>query len=463
MIQPRVIEQVCRSSGNNKAMTIIKLATLAIVRVCFLLLFLGLVETPSFAASCPHIASGPVDPDYYRGVRTKWRSLARDSRNSIQPDLSGLSVELWVKELEAVSVNLAELNIDPRRRLSGVPVVPEPAWRQYIDYVVNAGEKPKELLFIQNDVIPNFKYTVEQRDAVIIAFLQKLEDLKQAGKISGDLTFVVHQRMWFDGEGNRGERRRKRGAEEFSNDMSGIINAARERCLDHWLAGVRLGEHAVTDMNVLMPVIEDLAVRVNRRTDNWLKTKFFLVNGGGWGAEYSSFDYDFQGFFRTMSRQTGAFALGYKFMQFNGRKGLGYIKQRMASASCGERLCDVNSAGDWSAYLKGLGLDSLKSVVDQFKRSYPMHANVMFVGDSSDSLQTIFKVGASPEILALREVLPDGEGWDGKLFMSGFIDNEILNSRIARNSGTDVGWALYYVANGQPTLQRKTFELWKDW
>ena len=438
---------------------------LRLAAAALLLLMLALPSAaPALAESCA-AQSGPAigDPDAIDGVRTKWKTLRRDKRNTIQPDLAGLTVEQWVKSLQSIGANMLEINLEARRLLAAKPDVGDEVWKRYIDHTLRGGAAESDVAGIEATTIAKNRFTVAQRNAVLLSFLQELEDLRLEGAIDQTFTFLIHQRQWFNGKGKKGERRRTDRAPLFVTDMSEFINSARERCLDHWLAGVRLGEHAVTEMSVLMPLAEELARGINGKTDGWLKSKLFLLNGGGWGVEYTDFDLDFKSFFQSISKQTGAFAIGYKFMQFNGRRGLGYIKQRMQRATCGKDKCDRTSVEDWIAYLDDLGFARLRTIIDEYKDAFPCHANVMFVGDSSDAVATIFEDGNSPEIEAIRKLLPDGPGWQGKLFMNAFTDTMDTRSKRARGKGTDVGWALFFVRDGKPELQPKAAELWRQW
>lgn len=144
------------------------------------------------------------DPDNLQGVRTKWRSLSRDERNSIQPDLAGLTIPTWMEKLGDISVNAAELNLEPRRVLIKSPKITEDNWSAYISYVVNGGPAPNNVSEIEDTVIPNHQYTVSQRDRLLISFLQKIDDEYRAGKIQNTVGFLLHQRLWFrQGDGSR--------------------------------------------------------------------------------------------------------------------------------------------------------------------------------------------------------------------------------------------------------------------
>ena len=87
------------------------------------------------AAACATPDGPPIAVDKISGIRTKWLSYARDRRNSIQPDFAHLPLKDWVRNLEAVGVNIAEINLEPQRKLARAPRLSPEALKETIDAI----------------------------------------------------------------------------------------------------------------------------------------------------------------------------------------------------------------------------------------------------------------------------------------------------------------------------------------
>ena len=439
-------------------------------RSVFLLLVLigfNLSAAPTVVLASPACENSKgftlADPDRLQGVRTKWRSLSRDQRNSIQPDLAGLTIATWMGKLGDVAVNAAELNLEPRRVLLKSPVISEDNWSEYISYVIGDGTAPRNLQEIESTIIPRHQYTPSQRDRLLLAFLQKIDDEYRSGRVQNNLGFVLHQRIWFrHGEGKQKQRKQMGRVADFAADMGGFIQEAKERCLDHWLLGIRLGENASPTMDDLLQTTLLLAEKTNRVTEGWLRSRLLLVNGPHWGARYDEVDIDEASFFKSISKQTGAFAIGYKFMDADRKEGGGSITNRMQRSACGAKACNANSVVDWNTFLNSFGLPNLIKFIEPYSSQYPMHANAVFLGDSSDGLTTIFEGRYKSALAALKGSFPKTPGFQGKIFMNGYIGSDTLFTRAGRTKA-DTGLALYYVHDGKATLLPKSFAEWKDW
>lgn len=447
-------------------------------------LFLG--AAPAFAAAkaCNAPAAPLLTVNKVRGIRTKWASVARDRRNTIEPDLAHLTLKTWMKDLEAIGVNLAELNLEPERKLAEQSTLTQPQLQAALDaiYTPKSARTPTEsgrVSAFENDIVPNWRYTAKQRDDVQLDFLRRLEKLRQAGEIAGTVRFILHQRLWFRA-GNRPRRvyTRQRHVAEFADDMARFIRRADEDCLGHWIAGIRLGEHSNRNMNELLPLIVDLARAVNARTDGWLKSHLFVVNGGGWGAEYRGIshlvgpDGNPFPFFHDIAAETGAFSFGYKFMQFHDRYARGIVGH-MAIAHCTPRRdCDPASVSDWEEYLGGiLGFNELVAYLKANHNRYPADANVVFTGDSSDAVTEMVEpepdgqLKERPSLIALRHLFAQAGSVaaSGKIFMNGFSTAANIRN-YAPGGPVDIGRALYFVsASGKAQLLPHSERIWKDW
>lgn len=448
-------------------------------------LILSILVPPAWAAC--DVATPPLlGFDQAKGVRTKWLSLAHDARNTILPDLEGLPLTQWMANLEAAGVNLAEINLEPAWKLPASPVVSDAQLMQEVDAyytpLAQRNEQQRALVasFEQN-VFPNMQYTAAQRDAVQLDFLRRLEALRRHGDITGSVRFMIHQRLWFPpGRGEQGAQHRELHATQFSGDMAGFANLAERNCLGHWIAGMRLGEHSNTDMSELLPLIVELAQRINAASNGWLKAHLFLVNGGGWGAEYRGIDRVVGSdgrpfpFFARIAGETGGFAFAYKWMMFHDEIAEG-IRGHMRAAYCAPgRLCDPDSVTDWETYLGAtLGFNDLLAFARASRARYPADANVVFVGDASDAVTQMVNVDAdgrlSPAapLIAVQHLFAKGGrgGFAGKIFMNAYPSVKVVTRREARLGGrVDIGRQLYVVdPDGRSRLLQQSDRLWADW
>jgi hypothetical protein len=154
-------------------------------------------------------------------------------------------------------------------------------------------------------------------------------------------------------------------------------------------------------------------------------------------------------FLEAISRETGAFAFGYKWMLREGDER--HIKSLMGDSACAAHACDQRSAADWTIFLGDtLGFDELTSAIATWHDRYPAHANVIFVGDSSDALTLMVQgdgtggpLSDTPQLAALRGLWPRAAGWRGKLFMNGFLTSA-TTPRLRGGASADIGMGLYF-------------------
>jgi hypothetical protein len=438
------------------------------------------------AAACNAPQQPPLAVDKIRGIRTKWLSVRPDARNSIQPDLAHLPFKEWMQSLERIGVNLAEINLEPRWKLRRAVLSPtalkETVAAIYTPRSQRTPRQREELARYENEIVPHWEYTPEQRDFVLLDFLRRLEALRRKHEIAGTVRFIIHQRLWFrQGEEPRLVYQREVRTQQFARDMSNFVRRANAQCLGHWIAGVRLGENSNTDMNEFLPLVVNLARAINADTGGWLKSQLFVANGGGWGANYRGISHvvgpesrPFP-FFADIAAETGAFTFGYKFMQFH-RTAPG-IKGHMAIAVCAPyRYCNPASIADWNEYLgQILGFNELVSYLKANHAQYPADANVVFVGDVSDSVSGMVEEGPGdrlvdePPMTALRHLFIDAGplATSGKIFMNGY--NTGANWRkppefSGEGRAVDVGRAVYFVSDtGKAQLLPGSYRIWKDW
>lgn len=450
--------------------------------------FLGVpgVQRAAVASSCEVAAPPPLAFDRANGIRTKWLTLTPDARNTIQPDTEGLSLKQWMANLEVVGINLAELNLEAQWKLATRPVVSDSELLKASDALSTPpaertdNDKSRIAAFVE-DISPRWKYTAAQRNEVELDFLRRLEALRRHGDIAGSVRFMIHQRLWFPSDGDGGsEAKREAHAAQFAEDMASFVRLAERNCLGHWIAGVRLGEHSNNDMSELLPLIIDLAGRINAGSNGWLKTRVFLVNGGGWGAEYKGInrvvgpDGQPYPFFARIAAETGGFAFAYKWMQFHDQVAPG-IRGHMAASYCAPgRLCDSSVVEDWDTFLGNtLGFNDLLAYIAANRRRYPAAANVVFVGDASDAVTQMVDVTSDgrltegPPLISVRRLFTKGgrAGFSGKIFMNGYPTVKVMTRRQARLGGlTDIGRELYFVdAAGKSHLLPQSERIWADW
>lgn len=460
----------------------------AVVIVALATLFLGVwgVQSASAAADCRAAAPSPLSFDQAKGIRTKWLTLTHDARNTIAPDLEGLPLKQWMANFEAVGVNLAEINLEPQWKLASRPVVSDAALIHATEVLSIPPARRTDsdsggVAALLEDVFPHWKYTAAQRNEVQLDFLRRLEELRRNGEIAGSVRFMIHQRLWFPSDAAGGSAaKREIHAAQFAEDMASFIRLAEQNCLGHWLAGVRLGEHSNNDMSELLPLIVELADRINVGTNGWLKTHLFLVNGGGWGAEYKGIDRVIGAdgrpypFFARIATETGGFAFAYKWMQFHDQVGAGVRGHMRVSYCAPGRLCDSAAIADWDTYLGDtLGFNDLLAFITTNRRRYPANANVVFVGDASDGIPLMVTVTGDgrltdgPPLIAVRRLFAKAgrAGFSGKIFMNGYRSVKIMTRLKARLAGlSDIGQELYFVdAAGESHLLPQSERIWADW
>jgi hypothetical protein len=385
--------------------------------------------------------------------------------------------------LEAAGVNLAEINLEPVNKLANRRLISDTQLHQAVDalYTPRVERTPTQGVYVstlQENIVPHGNYTAAQRDETQLDFLRRLEKLRLNGVIAGSMRFVIHQRLWFrTGANPKGEARRRLRAAQFASDMASFIKAAERNGLDHWVVGVRLGEHSNNDMNELLPLIIELAHAINVRTNGWLRTHSMIVNGGGWGAEYKGIDRVVNAaglpypFFAHIAAEAGSFAFGYKWMQFHDHMADGIV-EHMAMADCADGLrCNQDSVSDWETYLGDiLGFNELITYLAANRSRYPFHANVVFVGDDSDAATSMVELGDdgrlndSPPLTALRSLfarIPDGAR--GQVFMNGYSTTETMRDYV-QGDPVDIGRALYLVNDcGRVELLPQSKRIWENW
>ncbi len=453
-------------------------------------------------------------PTTIHGVMSRWEiaNIQVSEQYSITPDLKNQYLAAYLNQLDQKGVNTAVINVQPSvtaNQTCNLPTQQSISTQDWNNYTValflpDAAKNATQLQAFDSvrNTIENRNctngYTLAQRDSVILTFLQRVQTLYASGAISGNVKFFLDQRRWFQTGIDAQTRTRLEG--EYASDLADIVTQAQSRGLAQWLLGIRLQEHNNGNMSELLPLIVDLAARVNSQTNNWLQTHTFIVNGGYYGADYNGIQrvlcpandgtYQFtctQGqnfsFFALIAKQTGAFAFGYKWMEVNWRGNQGQYMGGAARAYCQSYIagCDPNNltAANWTQFLNdqvnGTGFVNLKTFINNHAAQYPNHAQVVFIGDSSDSVfQMVTPSNGAladlPQMVALRALFQDaangGGGWSGRIFMDAYSDRDF-----EPNDPTDVGHSLAFVdysslnhsGSSQAFYEPASVAFWQQW
>jgi hypothetical protein len=467
---------------------------------------------------CPAFNSEPIAPNAIHGAVTRIQinpKAARSMAYTIHPALEDQDLAVWMRRLEETGVNIAELVLLPADKLSAEPSISSTDWQAYIDAALipsfertptqrDSYKAARDRIAGQNGVK---NVTADQQDQILLTFLDRLETLKKKGRICGNVQFVVVERRWFPTapESSNADLLKKRLSSEivYAQTMADFVNHAIENHLGHWLAGILFAEHTNTDMNQLLPIAVDLAVRINGLTHNWLQSHLMIAAGGGLGDQFNGIGnvicpdggdkpdagYQFTcspgrpfDFFGLISKQTGSFAFGYKL--FNWKTAptpLSYCEAYRSG--CAPKNLTV---ADWTDYLNdathGLGFSDLATFVNTGAAAYPAAANVIFIGNSTDSIFKMVKVVSNssgnvltplPQFTALATLFQNaarkGGGWSGRMFMDAYGDQD----RIADpdHAAIDDGSYLFFVdhspydftGNGKVSANLQSQAFWRAW
>ena len=321
----------------------------------------------------------------------------------------------WMKTLEETGANSATINLEARRGLINEPIDPT------FDIAaadINMGE-----------------FTPEQRNLQLLDFLIRVQGSINRGAINGNIRFHIHQRLY--------PRQIPEREQQFIKDFSDFINLAKEYGVDHLIAGIRLGEHGNDGRNYMLDFAIRTARGINNNTGGWLREK------GGYemsGDDYGRMFKDIQNqplsstFFQEISMETAWFAFCYKAFGVSGAiSGLGYNTQTLH--------------GWTEGLLEGMGLADLISFLHDHRDQYPLHANVVFIGDSGDAMRQIGNL----EYTALTSIFSGaGKGFRGVIGINGY-------RRPDKGTADDYLY-LFDALHGMPAiLKPNTLRRWQSW
>jgi hypothetical protein len=483
----------------------------------FAVLIVWPVQAKQTPLACTAPNAQPIAPNDMHGVVSRIQINPKAGRSlayTVQPALEDQDVGPWMRRLEEAGANMAQLFIQPADTMAAAEVIGHDEWSAYIDAALvpshdrtqaqqDTYKKIRQRIAMQNGVKG---ITPDQQNQVLLAFLRQLETLKKDGKICGNIQFIVVERRWFPtaaGPMARALGKQLSSETVYARTMADFVNKAGMEGLDHWLAGILVAEHTNTDMNQVLPIAVDLAVRINGLTQGWLHSHFMAMAGGGFGDQFNGIGdvvcpegadrpdgaYQFTckpgqplDFFSLISKQTGTFAFAYKL--FNWKTAPtppSYCAAHIAA--CDPRNMTV---ANWTDYLSdsshGLGFSDLAAFIGKNAASYPSAANVIFIGNASDSIFRMADAvsGPSGNTLLPRPALTalatlfqnashNGGGWLGRMFMDAYGDQDRLNDD--SHMSIDNGSYLFYVdhspydftGTGTVTPNPQSQAFWRSW
>jgi len=482
----------------------------------------GLAPGPAQAANahlaCPASNSQPLAPNDMHGVVTRFQinpKVGSSLTYTVQPTLEDQDLESWMRRLEEAGVNIAQLFLQPADKLSTREVIDHDTWAAYVDAALIPSHDRTEA---QRDLYKNVReriaskngvtiITAEQEQQILLAFLDRLEALKKDGKICGNIQFMMVERRWFptaaDRSGMQLTGKRLSSEAVYARTMADFVNQAVAKGLGHWLAGMLVAEHTNTDMGQVLPIAIDLAVRINGLTDGWLHTHLMAVAGGGFGNQFNGIDavtcpvgadrpdsgYQFTcepgqplDFFGLIAKQAGTFAFAYK--QFN------WKSAPAPAAYCRAYIHDCDprnlTTANWIAYFSdsslGLGFSDLVAFIGKNAKAYPALANVIFVGNSADSIFRMLDVVPGPSgdelvpnaqfnalATLFQKASHQGGGWTGRMFMDAYGDQDRISDEAHKS--IDNGSYLFFVdhsphdftGTGAVRANPQTQAFWRSW
>jgi hypothetical protein len=495
-------------------------------------------------------ATQPPSPAAIAGVMTRWQTTSktacahtynddadetacpRSLMFTITPNLAGLTLRDWVKTLASEGVNTGVIYVIPAYRLAATSSIDDATWKAYNQYLylppATLTDRQKQVILTVGEAISQREYTAAQRNYAILVFLTQLQ---AAFPSATPMQFILDERIWFISHLNANGKPIPLALskvfsleQDYSDDIAGIVNAAKQQGLDHWLSGARLSEYASKDWNLMGPVMVDLVTEINAKSSGWMKTHSFIGAGGGWGQDWEAVDAmqcpttsgwqfaactgDFP-FFQYMGAQVGYFAFGDKFMEFgkpeayllNGKdSGLTYtyITGEIADfcqKNTRKYVCadpTTPSVKDWEAFLEddkdGLGFSDLIHFMRINAKDNPQLANVIFEGDNSDSIATMtlpVSVNGATALGNLFNAAAQGGyqdveqnsvtkglhlgSWSGRIFLDGFDDtSSIPRPSFYGDAGysmfdTDYKDFMFAPATVQIIRRSDTIDNWRHW
>jgi len=244
-----------------------------------------------------------------------------------------------------------------------------------------------------------------KRTAGLLEALQSLRAHPQPWHV------FVWKRNWFEKNGRPND-----GGDEFIQEMSELIQAAKQAGCDDILEGVMPIEINVESTPRMLKFALEAAHGINARTDGWLRGKTLLFPGAGMGGYFHGLtsawdDVELSGltkeptFYETMAKEVRGFSFVLKNMPSQPAKscGLDHYNEPFTengtawtgwNALGGEKnggLAEGAEGADPAAiryqFLNGpIGFQELRQFLREHQTAYPALANVIYWGDANEGM-----------------------------------------------------------------------------
>lgn len=439
-----------------------------------------------------------IKPGDMKGAKTKRLSFKADASTTsyleeLHPPHFNQTWKDWYSRLTAAGINTAEIRLEFHKDHGEMPTetkINSNRWISYINEVmkpieqrtitVMANGESKPIVESMANHIQHNSYTDLQRRQVVLRFLKEMElARKELNAQENPLGFILSDLAWLNDPSD---------IEGITSEMAIVINDAKALCLDHLIRGVHIYELTNYSAKSIMNLTLKFAETLNLKTKNWLKNRMLIMNGGGKGAHYVGFaDDDNNGnlgknFYRNLKPLVGSFAWGYKFME--NKPGDGYdlgINNEFENTDCKNSADDgipkcsnpkpgityQQSVDDWTYFLNVTkGLRKLQKLIADNRSTYPDLANVVFVGDSSDTInQMVTKNGPRPSYTALADLFKIANGENGKAFSGKFMMDAFsgIDDHLHKNNTSCPGQNLITVSSASPVTVSPNMAYWSQW
>lgn len=305
--------------------------------------------------------------------------------------------------------------------------------------------------------------TKQQRDDEIT---RMLAELHRQG-----VTTYLWKRQWFQRSGITISYQRpfdEAGADEFVEDMSRLVNRARDEGIDEALQGVAAIETNLNDCAELRERTLYVARGINARTDGWLTTRTLLMPGAGMGPYFKGIHDGGETWLSRLRAQTGHFALIYKHM----RSQDGDVCALQALNAQWDQEVGWNCARTPDQQIEFLrttmGVSDLEWYFHTHRAAFPDHTHVVFWGDLGDGVAGLSARDGQPAwnyntMRALHRLLVKTNRWHGYFFDFPFAREGA--------TGQDLWRYLITVAGDGSNTRRKnwapnrsgTHTVWDEW
>lgn len=265
----------------------------------------------------------------------------------------------------------------------------------------------------------------EQQYKDIVDFFKKAQN--------NDVEFFLHSRV--------------NDIDEYINDMSAVINLAKQEGTTDKIAGIMIGEHESGKADKTLEKGLKIIDGINAKTDNFLQDKAVTLHGNNFGANFTGIRDAVEkiDFFGEVSQKCKYFSFAWK-----------YFDMRGAIYAEG----DTSDIGVWESHMKdNLNIRELQQVLLENKEEYHEYANCIFVGDCMDGLESMLTDDKREHrvimVQALKNVCEEF-GFYGFIFEKPFENRDTIENLSAR------GFWKYQEESGELLVQNSLL-WWIDW